>query len=118
MHCPECGCEKSRVVDTRNSDAEVRRSRVCSKCQHKWNTVEASADVPVVNTKTLPTQHKSYRIPAKDGKVTFTVPILKAFVIFCGTLTRQDMTITDITSEKDKNTGDLILHLELRRAVT
>ena len=40
MHCPECGHPESRVVDSRESGAEVRRRRQCLACGQRFTTYE------------------------------------------------------------------------------
>jgi transcriptional repressor NrdR len=42
MHCPYCGAEESRVVDTLSDSIgnEIRRRRVCRVCGRRFSTVE------------------------------------------------------------------------------
>ncbi|SCW32541.1 transcriptional repressor NrdR [Ruminococcaceae bacterium YRB3002] len=42
MKCPKCGCEDSKVVDSRNADSlnAVRRRRVCEACGERFSTLE------------------------------------------------------------------------------
>jgi len=40
MKCPYCGCEDSRVVDSRDTTDGVRRRRECTKCQVRFTTYE------------------------------------------------------------------------------
>lgn len=42
MKCPECGLIDSncRVIDSRPFKNTIKRRRVCSFCNHKWNTYE------------------------------------------------------------------------------
>ena len=39
MDCQECG-GLTRVIELKTRGAEVRRYRVCSKCGHKFVTIE------------------------------------------------------------------------------
>ena len=45
MHCPFCGFEDSRVLDSRPSDAgtAIRRRRSCPACARRFTTVETAA---------------------------------------------------------------------------
>ena len=38
--CKCCGCAKSRVTDVRDKYGVVLRSRECTRCGHRWQTVE------------------------------------------------------------------------------
>lgn len=40
MRCPECGSEKTRVVDSREAPGAVRRRRQCEPCGHRFTTFE------------------------------------------------------------------------------
>jgi len=40
MRCPRCGYTKSRVLETRESDASIRRRRECKACQVRYTTYE------------------------------------------------------------------------------
>lgn len=44
MHCPFCQNPDTKVIDTRISDDghSIRRRRECSKCQHRFTTLETS----------------------------------------------------------------------------
>jgi len=47
--CPGCGERgKTRILDSRQTDRDGRdirwRRRACSVCEHRWSTVEMSAD--------------------------------------------------------------------------
>lgn len=43
MSCPQCGCD-TYVTDTRHAAHGIRRRRVCSRCQHRFSTIEMVAD--------------------------------------------------------------------------
>lgn len=45
MKCPNCGAAEMSVQDTRASDDEVRRRRVCTVCTHRYVSVEKIVDV-------------------------------------------------------------------------
>lgn len=41
MHCPKCGFEDTKVVDTRLvKQQSVRRRRQCTQCNYRFSTVE------------------------------------------------------------------------------
>ena len=40
MRCPFCGCENSRVIDSRNVNESVRRRRQCLGCGSRFTTYE------------------------------------------------------------------------------
>ncbi len=53
MRCPRCGCEESKVVDSRpseNNDA-IRRRRECAGCGFRFTTYERCVEMPIVVVK-------------------------------------------------------------------
>ena len=53
MRCPRCGCEESKVVDSRpseNNDA-IRRRRECMGCGFRFTTYERCEEVPLLVVK-------------------------------------------------------------------
>ena len=50
MHCPKCGCEESKVVDSRSSDNNdaIRRRRECIECGYRFTTYERREETPLV----------------------------------------------------------------------
>lgn len=53
MRCPRCGCEESKVVDSRpseNNDA-IRRRRECMGCGFRFTTYERCEEMPIVVVK-------------------------------------------------------------------
>lgn len=53
MRCPKCGCEESKVVDSRpseNNDA-IRRRRECTNCGFRFTTYERREEMPLVVIK-------------------------------------------------------------------
>lgn len=53
MHCPKCGCEESKVVDSRpseNNDA-IRRRRECIRCGTRFTTYERREEMPIMVVK-------------------------------------------------------------------
>lgn len=53
MHCPKCGCEESKVVDSRPSESNdaIRRRRECVKCGYRFTTYERREDMPLLVIK-------------------------------------------------------------------
>ena len=53
MRCPKCGCDESKVVDSRpseNNDA-IRRRRECIECGFRFTTYERREELPLVVVK-------------------------------------------------------------------
>lgn len=53
MKCPFCGCQDSKVVDSRHSDdnLSIRRRRECLGCQRRFTTYEIVESLPMVVVK-------------------------------------------------------------------
>lgn len=53
MKCPKCGCEDSKVVDSRGTDdgARIRRRRECLKCAYRFTTYEIIESTPILVIK-------------------------------------------------------------------
>lgn len=52
MKCGHCGYEESKVVDSRNTEANsIRRRRQCSKCGYRWTTYEKIEYSPIMVVK-------------------------------------------------------------------
>ena len=53
MRCPKCGCEESKVVDSRPSESNdaIRRRRECAKCGFRFTTYERCEEVPLLVVK-------------------------------------------------------------------
>lgn len=53
MKCPFCGCEESKVIDSRPTDEgeRIRRRRECISCQKRFTTYEVIESVPVIVVK-------------------------------------------------------------------
>ena len=59
LQCPNCGYERTEVVDTRETKLHVRRRRLCLKCNKKFTTREMRSEVQVqVQTKVPPLPRK------------------------------------------------------------
>lgn len=53
MKCPFCGCEESKVIDSRPTDEgeRIRRRRECITCAKRFTTYEIIESVPVIVVK-------------------------------------------------------------------
>ena len=51
MKCPECGCEESKVIDSRPTDNKVRRRRECIQCGTRFTTYEIIEEIPLMVIK-------------------------------------------------------------------
>jgi transcriptional repressor NrdR len=53
VHCPYCGSDSTRVVDSRLSDPgdAVRRRRECEACHERFTTYERAESIPVTVRK-------------------------------------------------------------------
>ena len=49
MHCIKCGCEESKVVDSRSIEEgnSIRRRRECLKCKNRFTTYEKIEYTPI-----------------------------------------------------------------------
>ncbi len=54
MKCIYCGCEDSKVIDSRSADEgrTIRRRRECVNCGKRFTTYETIEDTPVLVVKT------------------------------------------------------------------
>ena len=51
MKCPFCGCEESKVIDSRPTDENERIRRECVQCGKRFTTYEVIEDVPIIVIK-------------------------------------------------------------------
>ena len=53
MHCPKCGCDVSKVVDSRASEGNdaIRRRRECAECSFRFTTYERREEMPILVIK-------------------------------------------------------------------
>ncbi|MDD3224022.1 MAG: transcriptional regulator NrdR [Clostridium sp.] len=53
MKCPYCGCEESKVIDSRSTEDSmaIRRRRECLKCSKRYTTYEKIEDIPILVIK-------------------------------------------------------------------
>lgn len=75
MRCPKCGCEESKVVDSRpseNNDA-IRRRRECTGCGYRFTTYERREEMPLLVVKKDGRKETFDRQKLMRGLVTATV---------------------------------------------
>ncbi|MGI6229563.1 MAG: transcriptional regulator NrdR [Tractidigestivibacter sp.] len=75
MRCPKCGCEESKVVDSRpseNNDA-IRRRRECVKCGFRFTTYERREERPLLVVKKDGHREAFERQKLMRGLMTATV---------------------------------------------
>jgi transcriptional repressor NrdR len=51
MHCPFCGNNESRVIDSREAPEGVRRRRECIRCELRFTTYERVHSMPLMIAK-------------------------------------------------------------------
>ena len=53
MHCIKCGCEESKVIDSRSIEEgnSIRRRPECLNCKHRFTTYEKIEYTPIVVIK-------------------------------------------------------------------
>lgn len=75
MRCPKCGCEESKVVDSRPSESNdaIRRRRECTKCGFRFTTYERCEEMPLIVVKRDGRKETFDRQKLMRGLVTATV---------------------------------------------
>ena len=53
MHCIKCGCEESKVIDSRSIEEgnSIRRRRECLECKYRFTTYEKIEYTPIIVIK-------------------------------------------------------------------
>jgi transcriptional repressor NrdR len=75
MRCPKCGCDESKVVDSRpseNNDA-IRRRRECASCGFRFTTYERREEMPLMVIKRDGRKETFDRLKLMRGLLTATV---------------------------------------------
>ena len=69
MKCMYCGCEDSKVIDSRSTDdgKSIRRRRECIGCGRRFTTFETIETVPFLVIKRDGTRQLYERIKLKNG---------------------------------------------------
>ena len=69
MKCMYCGCEDSKVIDSRPTDEgeRIRRRRECTKCGKRFTTYEIIETVPLIVVKKDGTRESFDRVKLFNG---------------------------------------------------
>ncbi len=69
MKCIYCGCEDSKVIDSRSADEgrTIRRRRECVKCGKRFTTYETIEDTPVLVVKSSGNRQSYDPLKVKNG---------------------------------------------------
>ena len=69
MKCMYCGCEDSKVIDSRSADEgrTIRRRRECVQCGKRFTTYETIEDTPVLVVKSGGTRQSYDPLKIKNG---------------------------------------------------
>ncbi len=69
MKCMFCGCEDSKVIDSRSADEgrTIRRRRECVQCGKRFTTYETIEDTPVLVVKSGGTRQSYDPLKIKSG---------------------------------------------------
>ena len=103
MRCPNCGCEESKVVDSRPSEGNdaIRRRRECSRGGFRFTTYERKEEMPLLVVKRDGTKETFDRQKIMRGLVRATV---KRNI----PIKRLDQLIDSIESElRDEGVGEV-----------
>ncbi|MHB0975982.1 MAG: transcriptional regulator NrdR [Candidatus Aquicultorales bacterium] len=75
MHCPFCGFDDTRVVDSRTNEqgTAVRRRRECQKCGKRFTTFEQVEEIPITVIKGDGSREIFNRNKLLDGLMRATV---------------------------------------------
>lgn len=71
MKCMYCGCEDSKVIDSRSADEgrTIRRRRECIKCGKRYTTYETIEDTPVLVVKSSGIRQAFDALKVRNGIV-------------------------------------------------
>ena len=113
MRGPKCGCEESKVVDSRpseNNDA-IRRRRECIQCGYRFTTYERREETPLTVLKKDGTKETFNRQKLMRGLVAATVkrniPISKLDSLIDDMESElRDSGVSEVSS---KEIGDMVL---------
>ena len=113
MRCPKCGCEESKVVDSRPSENNdsIRRRRECIQCGYRFTTYERREETPLTVLKKDGTKETFNRQKLMRGLVAATVkrniPISKLDSLIDDMESElRDSGVSEVSS---KEIGDMVL---------
>lgn len=71
MHCLKCGCEESKVVDSRAIEEgnSIRRRRECLNCKNRFTTYEKVEYTPIIVIKKNGTREQFNREKIINGMI-------------------------------------------------
>lgn len=71
MHCLKCGCEESKVVDSRAIEEgnSIRRRRECLNCKNRFTTYEKVEHTPIIVIKKNGTREQFNREKIINGMI-------------------------------------------------
>ena len=113
MRCPKCGCEESKVVDSRPSENNeaIRRRRECVQCGYRFTTYARREEPPLTVLKKDGTKETFNRQKLMRGLVAATVkrniPISKLDSLIDDMESElRDSGVSEVSS---KEIGDMVL---------
>lgn len=113
MRCAKCGCEESKVVDSRpseNNDA-IRRRRECTSCGFRFTTYERCEEIPLTVIKKDGTKEPFDRLKLMRGLITATVKRNVPVSVLDGLINDVESEVRDrgITEVPTSEVGNLVL---------
>ena len=110
MRCPKCGCEESKVIDSRPSENHVaiRRRRECMRCSTRFTTYERREETPLIVLKKDGTKETFDRQKVMNGLLRATVkrniPVRMLEILLDGIESElRDNGINEVTSQEIGN---------------
>lgn len=113
MRCPKCGCEDSKVVDSRPSENHeaIRRRRECIRCGMRFTTYERREEMPLLVVKKDGAKETFDRQKIMRGLVRATVKRNIPISTLDGLLDSIENELRDngINEISSKEIGDMVL---------
>lgn len=114
MRCPKCGCEESKVVDSRpaeNNDS-IRRRRECVACKFRFTTYERREELPLVVLKHDGSKEPFDRQKLRSGLVRATVKRDIPMETLNSLISDIESELRDhgITEVSSSDLGEMVLH--------
>lgn len=118
MRCPKCGCEESKVVDSRPSESNdaIRRRRECTSCGFRFTTYERCEEVPLLVVKRDGHKEPFDRQKLMRGLLTATVKRDVPMSALTGLIDNIESTLRD--SGKTEVTSSDLGSMVLKRLVS
>jgi transcriptional repressor NrdR len=117
MHCPKCGGEDSKVIESRDTGEAVRRRRECSQCHHRYSTYERVEKINLAVIKRSGTRELFDRDKLKRAVHQSVGKFLKgeAETEEIVTMVENDLYALGENEITSKQIGDLVLEELLKR---